>query len=158
MKLLLIAVSAAAASALGGSSSDAWEASARGGFQIPHLASVLDGGIGSVTFEIAQQEGATKGEMVFAAEGHASARGAYPHVVIRVPTIPKATFVGNRVDFEAQGTLHEVPVTVVAHAIDGASTLSADYFCIKVYGRGGDMVYHAMGHLSTGDIRIGGPR
>jgi hypothetical protein len=153
--LALAAIGIALCGAAGGKR----EATARGGFEIEHHSARASGGVGSITLHVVQDGASTQGDLLFAAEGHSLAqRGAYPHVIVRVPTISVARFSRNRLDLEAHGHFHDLPVRVVAYAIDGGWKSGADYFCIKVYDLDGEMVYQAMGQLTSGDIHIGGAR
>ncbi len=112
-------------------------------------------GIALFDFNIADGE-SLSGRLVFAGEdGH-----HYPEIVIQADTLRSARFSFRKVEFTADGLMHDEPVRIKAIAFDGAGTKKADHFSIKVFGidkdnGGGHADFHAEGDVYKGDIQLG---
>ena len=75
-------------------------------------------------------------------------------------TFQVSTCAGCKVEFTAEGVMHDEPVRIKAIAFDGAGTKRPDHFSIKVFVIDGDnggehADFHAEGDVYKGDIRLG---
>ncbi len=95
------------------------------------------------------------GRLIFAGEDHHH----YPDIVIQAEKITAAKFSYRKVEFKAEGMMHDEPVKIAVIAFDGAGTSRPDHLSIKVLhldgDDGGHGDFHAEGDVYKGDIQLG---